>query len=63
MRYRITMSIEVDARDDRQAYEYAMKLSDLIKGPLVRMAVQAEGIQLSGGDGRPIVHQPQREFA
>lgn len=61
MRYRITLSIEVEARDDRQAYEYATKLADLLKTPLVRMAVEGEGIRLSG-DGRPIVHQPQREF-
>jgi hypothetical protein len=60
VKYRIAMSIEVDARDDRQAYEYAKKLAELLKTPLVRMAVSGEGIQLSG-DGRPIVHQPQRE--
>lgn len=54
------MSIEVDAANDRQAYEYALKLAELLKSPLVRMAVAGEGIQLSGGDGRPIVHQPQR---
>jgi antitoxin (DNA-binding transcriptional repressor) of toxin-antitoxin stability system len=61
MRYRIAMSIAVEARDDRQAYEYAVKLSELLKSPLVRMAVQGEEIQLSD-DGRPIVHQPQREL-
>jgi hypothetical protein len=54
------MSIEVEARDDRQAHEYATKFAELLKSPLVRMAVVGEGIQLSGG-GRPIVHQPQRE--
>jgi hypothetical protein len=61
MRYRIAMSIAVEARDDRQAYEYAVKLADLLKTPLVRMAVEGEEIRLSG-DGKPIVHQPQREF-
>lgn len=60
MKYRIMMSIEVEARDDRQAHEYATKFAELLKSPLVRMAVVGEGIQLSGG-GRPIVHQPQRE--
>jgi hypothetical protein len=59
MRYRIMMSIEVDAVDDRQAHEYATKFSDLLKTPMVRMAVGGEGIRLSG-DGSPIVHQPQR---
>jgi hypothetical protein len=55
------MSMVVEARDDRQAHEYATKLAELLKTPLVRMAVAGEGIQLSG-DGRPVVHQPQREF-
>lgn len=59
MRYRIAMSIEVNATGDRQAYEYAVKLGELLKTPLVRMAVEGEGIKLSG-DGRPIVHEPQR---
>lgn len=61
MRYRIMMSMVVEARDDREAHEYAKKLSDLLKTPLVRMAVDGEGIRLSG-DGQPVVHQPQREF-
>jgi hypothetical protein len=61
VRYRISMSIAVEARDDRQAHEYALKLAELLKTPLVRMAVEGEGIRLSG-DGRPIVYQPQREF-
>jgi len=60
VKYRITMSMAVDARDDRQAYEYATKLQELLKSPLVRMAVSGEDIQLFG-DGQPIVHQPQRE--
>lgn len=60
MRYRITMSMAVEAPNDRQAHEYALKLAELLKSPLVKMAVSGEGIQLSG-DGRPIVHQPQRE--
>jgi hypothetical protein len=62
MRYRIAMSIEVDAMGDRQAREYAVKLVELLKSPLVRMAVESEGIRLSG-DGRPIVHEPQRAVA
>lgn len=60
-RYRITMSMVVDARDDRQAHEYAVKLAELLKTPFVRMAVADEGIRLSG-DGQPVVHQPQREL-
>ena len=59
VRYRITMSMEIEARDDRQAHECALKLQELLKSPLVRMAVASEKIQLSG-DGNPVVHQPQR---
>ena len=61
MRYRVMMSMAVEARDDREAHRYATKLAELLKSPLVRMAVDGEGIRLSG-DGSPIVHQPQREF-
>jgi len=57
MRYRVLMSIEIDARDDRQAYENALKFESLLKNPMVRMAVESEGIQLAD-DGRPVVHQP-----
>jgi len=59
MKYRIMMSIEVEATDDRQAYEYAIKLGELLKSPLVKMAVEGKDIRLSG-DGSPIIHQPQR---
>ena len=59
MRYRVMMSMEVEATNDRQAHEYAKKLQGLLKSPMVRMALDGEGIQLSG-DGKPIVHQPQR---
>lgn len=57
MRYRIAMSIEVDAAGSRQACEYAAKLGELLKSPLVRMAVEGEGVRLFE-DGRPIVHEP-----
>ena len=56
------MSIEVEAREDREAYEYAKKLANLLKSPLVRMAVEGEGIRLANEDGRPVVYQPQYEF-
>jgi hypothetical protein len=55
------MSIEVEASGEGQSYEYARRLSDLLKGPLVKMAVEAEGIRLAG-DGHPVVYAPQREF-
>jgi hypothetical protein len=60
MRYRVTMSIEVEAQSDAEAYQFAEKLAGLLKSPLVRMAVMDEGIRLAG-DGHPVVHMPQRE--
>lgn len=60
MRYRVTMSIEVDAVNDAEAYKSAEALAGLLKSPLVRMAVADEGIKLAG-DGCPVVHMPQRE--
>lgn len=62
MRYRVYMSIVIDAPNDRQAYEHALKLDSLLKGPMVQMAAASEGIRLSG-DGAPVVHQPQRDVA
>ena len=57
MKYRVTMSIAIEAANDRQAHEYAVKLSKLLKSPFVRMTVEGEGIRLSG-DGQPVVHRP-----
>lgn len=56
MKYRIMVSIEVEARDDRQAVEFAKKFDGLLKQPLVKMAVASEGIP----SGDVVVHQPQR---
>lgn len=62
MRYRIAMSIEVDAQNDAEALRFAEKLAGLLKSPLVRMSVEGDGIRLSG-DGHPVVHMPQREVS
>jgi len=62
VKYRIAMSVEVDARDDNQAHDFAVKLKGLLSSPLVRMAVEGEGVRLSRGDGKPVVHQPQRQI-
>ena len=56
------MSIEVDAINDAEAYQYAEKLGGLLKSPLGRMAVGDEGIKLAG-DGCPVVYMPQREVS
>jgi hypothetical protein len=61
VKYRILMSVEVEAAHDRQAYEYALKLLELLSSPMVQMAVTAEGIRLSNGGGAPIVHHPLPE--
>ena len=47
VRYRVAMSIEVDASSDAEAYGYAEKLAELLKSPMVRMAVQGDGIKLA----------------
>jgi hypothetical protein len=52
------MSIEVRAADERQAREHAKKLGELLKSPLVKMAVEGEGVELANG-GSPIVYQPK----
>jgi len=61
MRYRQLVHFVIEARDDREASEVAKKLDKLLKTPLVRMAIQGEGVQLAYGDGRPVVYAPTRE--
>jgi len=61
MKYRILMHVVVEARDDRDAAEVAIKLDKLFKTPMVRMGIQSDGIQLAYGDGRPVVYAPKRE--
>lgn len=61
MRHKIMMHVVVETKDDRDASEIAKKLDKLIKSPLVRMAIQGEGVQLAHGDGKPVVYAPQRE--
>jgi len=54
--YRILVHVDVDARDDQQAMEWAKKLGELLQNPLVRASIEAEGIRLVGQQ----VYQPQR---
>jgi hypothetical protein len=61
MKYRVTMSIVIEARDEREAHAHAMKLGELLESPMVRMAVQGQGIRLPS-DVQAIVYQPQREI-
>lgn len=61
MRYRQLVHFIVEARDDRDAAEVAKKLDRLLKTPLVRMAIEGEGVKLAHGDGRPVVYAPKPE--
>jgi len=62
VRYRIHIHIDVDAPNQQQAVEWAGKLGELLKHPMTRMSIADEGIRLYGGDGRPVVYQPQPEL-
>ena len=61
MKHKILMHFVVETRDDRDAAEIARKLDKLLKTPLVRMAIEGEGIRLAHGDGKPVVYAPTRE--
>lgn len=55
------MHMIVETYDDRDAADIAKKLDKLLKTPMVRMAIDSEGIRLAYGDGRPVVYAPTRE--
>lgn len=57
MKYKIFIAVDVEARDDHQAVDQANKLGDLLKNPMVKMAIESEGIRTVG---QPVVHMPQR---
>lgn len=61
MKYKILMHFVIEARDGRDAAETAKKLDKLLKTPLVRMAIEGEGVHLAHGDGRPVVYAPTYE--
>lgn len=60
MRFRVLMGLSVEATDEREAFEFAKRIDELLKSPEAVMLVQLKGIRLAG-DGAPDVHQPQRE--
>jgi hypothetical protein len=60
MRYQIFLRVDVIARDDGEAYVHANKLGELLKNPMVKMAIEGEGIRIIG---QPQVHMPQRDGA
>jgi hypothetical protein len=57
VKYRVFIAVDVDARDDHQAVDQASKLGELLKNPMVKMAIEGEGIKTVG---TPQVHMPQR---
>lgn len=62
MRYRVFVSIDVNARNYGHAFECAKKLDKLLKEPMLRMMLEGEGIQLFPEE-QPIVHRPTGEIA
>jgi hypothetical protein len=58
VRYRIFMQVTVDARDSKQAVDWAKKFEKLLKNPMATMAIEAEGIRMIG---EPIALQPRLE--
>lgn len=60
MKYRVGVSIAVEAHSDSEARQIAQKITALLRAPFVRMAVENEGIRLSG-DGEPAVDALHRE--
>jgi hypothetical protein len=63
MRYRVLAQFMIEAPSDAQANAQAKQLNELLKLPMVRLAIGGEGIRLADGDGRPVVYAPQREGA
>lgn len=58
MRFKIFMQVTVDARDDAQAVDWAKKFEKLLKNPMAKTAIVAEGIRMVG---EPVALQPKRE--
>ncbi len=57
MKYRVLMHVDIDAANDHHAVDVANKLGELLKNPLVKMAIDTEGIRTLG----PVqVYMPKR---
>lgn len=59
MRYRVFMSVAIEARSYPEAYKNAKQLAELLESPVVKMAIQSNGIQLC--EEGPVVHRPLPE--
>ena len=44
------MAVTIEARTPQEAAAHAVKLKELVKNPLVRMAIESEGVRLANGE-------------
>ncbi|HEY6358261.1 MAG TPA: hypothetical protein VIX35_08445 [Vicinamibacterales bacterium] len=58
MRYAIFMKVSVNASSLEQAVDWAKKFEKLLKNPMAKMAIEAEGIRMVG---EPMALQPKPE--
>lgn len=58
-KFRIYAEVIIEANTHEEAVEQAMKLKKMLKNPLVKMTLAADGVTLADGDGRPNVLNPQ----
>jgi hypothetical protein len=59
VKFKVLMQMSIEARTPQEAAAHAVKLKDLVKNPLVKMAIAGEGVTLADGDGQPVVFTPQ----
>jgi hypothetical protein len=58
MRFKIFMQVTVDASGESQAVDWAKKFEKLLKNPMAKTAIAAEGIKMIG---EPQALQPKPE--
>jgi len=58
MRFTIFMKVSVDATGSQQAVDWAKRLEKLLKDPMAKTAIVAEGIKMVGD---PVALQPKPE--
>lgn len=58
-KFRVYAEVIIEANTHEEAVEQAMKLKKMLKNPLVKMTLAADGVTLADGDGRPNVLNPQ----
>jgi hypothetical protein len=58
MKFQVMMSVVIEARTPQEAQDHAVKLKELVKNPLARMAIEGDGVRIVGGE--PVVYKPQQ---